>query len=192
MSSVVQASHRFLFTVALLGAILGLSGCEDIKVKNGEVPDQYIEAVGEYTGIYHGFMDGFPGLLEIRYVGNRPEVIYRDLRGTDLVRPGCQSVIGKLETLRLGKKNDEETRLHEAGFEFDPGLCWTEISGRQLKLAFSKSGNWNYVDVTLVKAERWEQRCSGGVSGGSRGGSSTHVECRHEKVQVLLKGRFRR
>jgi hypothetical protein len=187
----VSTVKRMILVLILSAASVVLSACDEISVKNGEVPDQYIEAVGEYMGLYHGFMDGVPALLEVRYVGNKPEVSYRDFRGADILHPKCGSLIGKLETLKIGKK-DQGSRVHQATFTFDAARCSKTVKGRKLKLEFSKSSGRTHLDVSVLKHEKWEQRCDSEVSGGSGTESASSFECRQEKVSEFIKGRFRR
>jgi hypothetical protein len=181
---------------------LGLVACEEISVKNGELPEQYAGTVGEYLGVYQGRLDGRPATIELRMLGNKPVVIYRDLRGTDVLHPTCRSRIGDLEAITVGKK-DDQPYLKEARFLFDAGECWNFVEGRKITLSFSKNRDFNQVDLALLKEVRWERRCTaypgyppvgrpGYPPGHPRYPYPGHVECRHEQFPSYITGRFRR
>jgi hypothetical protein len=181
---------------------LGLAACEEVSVKNGELPAQYVGAVGEYLGVYHGRFNGLPATIELRMLGNKPVVVYRDMRGGDVIHPTCGSRIADLDSIKIGK-TDGQPYLQEARFFFDAGECWKHIEGRKVTLSFKKARDFNQVDVSLLREIRWERRCtsypgyppvgrSGYPPGYPRYPYPGNVECRHEQFPSYINGRFRR
>jgi hypothetical protein len=167
-------------------SFVGLVACEEIKIKNGEVPENYIGVVNELVGVYHGRLQGFPATIEIRLRGNKPVLIYRDQSGTDVIHPSCRSQIGDLSTIKVGTK-DGAPVLYDAWFNFDAGDCWSQVRGRSIGLSFFKRRDRQHIDIRLLKDVRWEQRCT--QTGDPRWPTTS---CQSEQVPVYMMGRFSR
>jgi hypothetical protein len=182
----MKAIAKTLKGVLAVVSFAGLVACEDIKIKNGEIPENHVGVVNELMGTYRGSFDGVPATIEIRMNGNKPEVRYRSQLGTDVLHPSCQSKIGDLSQIRVGTK-DGQPVLYDAHFSFDAGQCWSSVRGRFLTLSFYKRKGRQHVDMSVLKEVRWEQRCSHYPTP-----RFPSADCRTEQVPVYIFGRFGR
>jgi hypothetical protein len=183
----MNSVSKTLKSVLVAVSFLGLVACEEIKIKDGEIPENYVGTVGELVGVYHGRFEGYPASVELRMNGNKPQVIYRDQFGSDILHPSCGSQIGDLKLINVGTKNNEPF-LKNAYFSFDAGECWTRVRGRTLTVSFFKRQDRQHLDLHILKDVRWEQRCVP-VHLPPHGAGT---DCRMEQVQHYISGRFRR
>ncbi|MEM7645484.1 MAG: hypothetical protein AAF203_01130 [Pseudomonadota bacterium] len=114
---------------------VGLLGCKEVKVENGEVPEKYLDQVDPYLGVYSGQFNGLKGDLEISMDGQKALLKFTDFNGkSDILGQNCQSEIGLLKAFQAKKIDDDQYELRGARFEFFSNYCFLE--GREIRLSF--------------------------------------------------------
>ncbi len=153
-------SKLSIISLLALGSLI-LMGCgRDIKIENGEVPEEYLSVVESYLGSYSGDFNHFPGQIELSLDGRQLVAQFQDLEGQpqDLLDPRCGSEIGLLKSVRI-REVDGEPTLRWATFGFSPGDCQRQVAGRVLDVEVEhRRGNLRFY---LSLLQRWEnvQRC---------------------------------
>lgn len=178
------------FSALAVFSLAAVVGCNEIDVKDGKVPNEYLSVARQYTGVYRGKFEGRAGQIELRLEGNTAVLSYRDARGDDLLRPECGSRIGLLRTVSVSEHNGAY-ELKSAKFDFNPGDCWTELEGRDLHLYFSVKNGQRRVKLSMLKEITYEEDCRI-ESGDPRRGEVPRRVCRDIPVAAYLNGQFAR
>lgn len=166
------------FILGLVSLFL-LAACENVEIKDGRIPEQYVHMVTPYQGVYQGRFEGKDGTLWFTLVeGNRAVLQFYE---GDILNESCGSSIGNLTRATIDKNT-----LVSAKFDFNPGSCAESILGRSLELSFSAKGSGTRLQVSLMKGYRSERRCHLEVL---PGGGSREV-CNWEQIPEYLEGNF--
>jgi hypothetical protein len=173
--------------VTLAGAVLG--GCNEVKIENGEIPQEAISSATPYLGEYPGSFDGRAGTLELKLDGRKALLNFRSTTGGELL-PGCHAMIGNLEAISVRTK-DSHYILKNAKFAFDPNLCWSNIKGRQLIVEFSERRGRQSVGLYLHKESQIERKCRWDP-GMPDGRTPPRHTCQNVEVRTYLEGQFTR
>lgn len=181
-----SALQKILNTACVGLLAIGLIGCkEDVEIKDGALPAKYVGIAKSYSGRYVGKFDQNRAALTISMRGDKPILQYRDDRGRDVLHPSCGSAIGKLESLRVAR-NNENILVHRAVFGFDPGRCSSEVEGRHLLLKFmSDAKGQKGFEVSMLERSREEWVCDEAKSE-TVSDENCHWETKHD----FLSGRF--
>ena len=181
--------------IAPLAMFFALSACKEIKVTNGEVPDEYRAMAQSYIGTYKGLMDGRPATLTLALNNRKVVLSYKDANGRDLLDPRCKSKIGNLESVSVSKVRasaDSEPiayKLDSAKFAFDANRCWGTVEGREVVLNFTKKQTRIRVDAVILVREDLQRNCRI-ESGNPRGGLPPSEICDQQPVATYASGRF--
>jgi len=176
----------------LVSTAVALTGCRELKVENGELPAEYVEAASRYMGEYSGSFDGKRGQIRLQLEGRKVIFEFRDSRGGRDLLPGCDAIVGQLESAAVQEKSDGQFELMRVSFALDPGSCWSSIRGRELELRFheSRSGKIGF-DLYLFHFTIWQTRCVW-FPGDPARKIPPHQQCYRESLDHFLKGRFSR
>lgn len=175
--------------IALLAGFLVITGCKDIRVVSGEIPDEYLSAASSYLGTYTGVMNHSAASLHLSLEGRRVVVSYRSLGGSDLLDPRCESRIGDLLRVHGVVRADGSYQVTDAVFAFDPNRCWSRVEGRELALSF-RDGR---VDASLLLHRGPGAAGSCHIEPGNvRGGQRPHEVCSKDESAVSERGYFRK
>ena len=145
---------------------LALSGCNDIPVKDGELPVIFTPTAQLFVGNYHGSLrnqtrngrinqprvDGLDVNLSLE--GRHPRLT----SSRDFIAEGCGSQTGKLLRLRYSIK--ETTESLEGDFEFDPGQCPKLVDDDTLHFRLTRvsSGKISLKTYVIIKYVRGYHR----------------------------------
>lgn len=183
---------RLLRLSALGFAVLAFTACKEIKVENGEVPDQYRDAAKAYTGVYKGKMDGDAGQVTVALSGRKVVVTYKDAEGTDILEPACKSQIGLLTKVKASK-DGKTYKLDQATFAFEPNNCWPSVDGRELTLDFKKKESKGVTQIqmsaSILLRQEWQQNCHI-EPGNPRAGVPPREVCDQVPVTTWSTGKF--
>lgn len=158
-----QASGRFVLFAKVLAVsfvAVAMTACKEVKVENGEVPDEYRALAAQYMGTYSGSMDRVPGAITFAFVGRKVVATYQNNSGNDILNPRCESRIGNLLGVTVeggGSKGD--VRLTAAKFAFDPNYCWPSVKGRELVVSFRNVNGALRANASILIDETFERRC---------------------------------
>ncbi|MGZ3746530.1 MAG: hypothetical protein ACXWRE_04205 [Pseudobdellovibrionaceae bacterium] len=142
-------------------AILGLLGCKEVTVENGQLPQEFLSSAADLVGTYHGNFNGNDSTIEIQLDGDRPTLSYKVPNQMDILSSNCGGKIGNLQKI-LVADNDNEYGLSGAIFEFLPGACSTTV-GREVILTFA---NKNEFKMSIHQSDKRVYICTAGRSGG--------------------------
>ena len=168
--------------------LLALSACKEVKVENGEVPDQYRDMAKAYMGTYKGKMDGDAGAVTLALNGRKVVMTYKDARGTDILDPMCSSVIGQLKSVKVAK-DGKVYKLEAATFAFEPGHCWGDVDGREVVLNFKKKEPQIQVGASILLRQEWQERCRI-EPGNPRAGQPPREVCDNVPIVSYSSGKF--
>lgn len=174
-----------------LAALLFLTGCKEVIIRDGRVPQQYLTEAKQLAGIYVGDFDGKKARIEIVFDQDRPRIIYKDSVGTDVIHPNCHSSIFALSKV-IVSKHQGRYQLDKAIFGFHPGTC-TQIVGRTLVLKFSGHSKFT---LSLNDRINYVRDCDYGPYPGYGGypgyypGDPRYPFCRTDEYRHYLSGRF--
>lgn len=170
-----------LKVLGLFFAFVGLVGCKEVTIKDGRVPQAYLNQAKQLEGKYFGSFDGKKAQVEIYFEGDRPILKYNDSEGDDLLDVSCNSKIGLLQKVILYKKSGKYVVDH-AYFGFHPGTCRL-VRGRDIELDFSGT---NKFTMRLYEYSDYVQRCDPG--------SPPYYgrNCHMEEIPHYITGRFNR
>ncbi len=129
----------FAFSILAL-SLVSLSGCKQVELKDGRVPQAFVARAKTAEGIYKGHVqisDGSGISQKMRQLTlnlkidetNRVILTSSD----DLIGEGCQSKIGPLLNVQL-----IQTKLHRVAFAIDQGLCKTPDSSDIMMVSILK------------------------------------------------------
>lgn len=116
-------------------AVLGLAGCEDVQIENGEIPADYLLDAKKMEGYYHGTFGGNESALTIYFDGNRPLLKFDE----DPIGKDCHSKIELLKVVNIDNQ-DNHFVLNRAEFGFNSGEC-VAVKGHSISIEFSGLNN---------------------------------------------------
>lgn len=168
---------------ALFVATFILTGCKEVKIENGQIPDQYLQQTAQYMGTYSGSFGGVDSTLTLSLEGNVVHVSYKDAQGgTDILDPKCESSFGLLETITVSG-SEEAPNLDAAVFAFNPNKCLDKVLGKAMFLEFKKKKDKPVkMGVGILQRYDWERVCSSG--------SPFPTNCTMRQVQVFIRGAY--
>ncbi len=167
--------------LTFVASLLLLTGCKEVKIENGRIPDQYLKQAAEYAGTYAGTFQGVKSVLTLSLEGNLAKVSYQDARGNDIIDPTCESKFGLLQTITVSG-SEEKPNLDAAAFAFDANKCTAMVVGRTLYLEFKKKQGAVKMSAGIVQRRDWEHTCTGG--------SPFPTNCTTRQVPVFIRGSF--
>jgi hypothetical protein len=186
---------RSLRLITPLALLFALSACKEIKVKDGEVPDEYRAMAQAYMGTYSGVMEGSRATVTLALQGRKVVLTYKDANGTDILDPRCDSKIGNLQSVGVSKVRNltgqapAAYKLDSATFAFDANRCWGSVEGREVVLDFSKKAAHIRVDASILLREEWQRDCR--INPGfPRGGLPPSEICNQQPIATFATGRF--
>jgi hypothetical protein len=173
-------------TLATL-TLVGLFGCKNVKIDNGEVPSQYMSQAIKLEGTYHGSFNGVHGDLVIDFKGNRPEVSFRNGNGGDILNNNCASDIGLLQQVTIRGEN-RNPRVSSATFGFSPGRCSLMVQGREFVVGFKEKNDGYTLNVSIVQDSQTRDVCT--WDPGAPPNVPPRQECHPEIQTSYLTGSF--
>lgn len=178
---------RFLVSIlTMIVASIGFSGCDDVDIKDGRIPAEYLEQARALEGVYPGQMDRKPVDLSIQMAGDK--VILTS--SADILGEGCQSFIGNLRKVSVDKTN-QGYRVKGAKFDFNPGRCSINVSGKSLNFTLKQRGEKTELVASLMQSTEWRRECHVECShGGPHGGTICKNVCESVPYSVYLNGKF--
>ena len=179
-----------MFAKILLPALMifALSACKEVKVENGEVPDQYREMAKAYMGTYAGKMNGNAGAVTLALNGRKVVMTYKDPQGSDILDPMCKSAIGRLKSVKVSK-DGKVYKLDSATFAFEPGNCWADVDGREVALSFKTKAPQIQMSASIILRQEWQEQCRI-EPGNPRGGLPPREVCDNVPVVSYSSGKF--
>ena len=138
---------RKILTIAALAITTGLTGCE-VSIKDGKVPEKYVDAAKQYVGDYHGQFEGQNATLSLRMAADGTATLnIATVQGSKAFIKGCTSNIG---ALRYADADKEDQILKSAKFKLATNCA---IDGDLVELYFD---NANQVQVEIVEKTKME------------------------------------
>jgi hypothetical protein len=170
-------------------ALLSLAGCKTVKIKDGEVPSQYLSQAKKLAGTYKGQFEGVPGNLIVDFNGNKPTLTYANKRGEDILNNNCHSEFGNMLDVTIKSENKNPT-VSSATFNFDAGGCSLMVRGREASLSFKQTDKGMRINISILRDVYQREVCSWTP------GNPPHVPpsqaCHWEQNPVYLYGTFYR
>ncbi len=154
--------------LALSMSLAILSGCtETVETPNGMIPAQYLDKVNAYTGTYMGQFEQKAGDLNLALEAGTIKVSFTNKASSELLDEKCQSQIGTLQSIEIGKDKNDIEQLYSASFEFDANKCRDEVWGQSLVVYFAPT----QLNIKILESE-FDTRIGipgeGGPVGGGR------------------------
>jgi hypothetical protein len=169
--------------------LLAFAGCKTVKIKNGEVPNQYLSQAKKLVGTYKGDFEGVPGNLIVSVNGNKPVLTYTNKRGEDILNNNCHSEFGNLLEVTIKNENKNPT-VSSTLFDFDAGGCSLMVRGRDASVDFKQTDKGMRINISILKDVYQHQVCSWVP------GNPPHIppsqSCHWEQNAVYLYGTFYR
>lgn len=157
------------------------SGCL-VKIKNGIIPEKYIQYSKTYQGIYSGTFEGQRRSMKISVnEAGYAKVEFDLINNSSSILTYCDSTVGNLKYVDV---NRNEKKINKAVFQFNSSGC--NIDGKELILDTSKSSE---VILKIAKSIQTipDSSCGGGVNNvGCDNGSNTVI------VDTWLLGEFKK
>ncbi len=176
---------RLLSLTLIFSALTFLNACKEIKIENGEIPDQYLAQAQQLVGDYAGEFARRKGVLQLRLDENVAKAHFSSSLGDDLLGEECNSRIGFLKRVTVSGDGDE-AKLKNATFAFDPNHCKDEVWGEELSLDFKKESDKIKIYASVFHYATWELDCYytyDPIQG-------TRQVCSEDYVHHYLRGKF--
>ncbi len=131
---------KFIFVSILTLNALLFTACNEIEVDDGEIPQQYRQAVQPYMGTYSGKIKGVNTQITISMHGNKPILTVSNNTNNDITGSNCWSKVGDLisfqatEHNKTAQHNNKTYSLEYANFDFDRGMCFVSAGEVTLKI----------------------------------------------------------
>ncbi|MBS1971072.1 MAG: hypothetical protein JSU04_12230 [Bdellovibrionales bacterium] len=170
-------------------ALLSLAACKTVKIKNGEVPSQYLSQAKKLAGTYKGDFEGVPGNLIVDFNGNKPTLAYVNKRGEDILNNNCHSEFGNMLDVTIKNENKNPT-VSSATFAFDAGGCSLMVRGRDASLSFKQTDKGMRINVSILRDLMQREVCS--WTPGNPPNVPPAQVCHWEQTPVYLYGTFYR
>lgn len=138
---------RKFFTIAAVACTTALTACE-VSIKDGKVPEKYMEAAKQYVGDYNGQFEGQNATLSLRMAADGTATLnISTVQGSKAFIKGCTSSIG---ALRYADADKDSQTLQSAKFKLATNC---NIEGDLVELYFDSA---NQVQVEIVEKTKIE------------------------------------
>jgi hypothetical protein len=135
-----------------------LFACHEVRIKNGEIPQEYMALAEHYVGEYQGKFDSRSGSLVVSLMHHKLIMEAKGFSQQDILNDDCHSKIGVLKRL-YGKKINGKNQIQRAVFDFDPGACSDRVEGRELLMEVKEDHGSVTLSPSLLIETEWRSGC---------------------------------
>ena len=142
---------RNLFFFAFFA--MGISACKEIKIQNGQIPNEYMNEARQVVGTYQGTVGRQATTVTIELIGN-----YLIVSATpDILGGSCGSQIGDLLSVLVGGRSGSYY-VERATLAFNPNNCLM-IEGRELNLGVRRQNGQVRLTSSVLERSEWRESC---------------------------------